>query len=220
MLSETENLTGVPCFPPSPPPGGFGVARGRKEKMTPDGDTGALAPPTEWLIAVRDRRDRTAFGLLFDYFAPRLTAMMLRSGMTRAMADDVVQDVLLTAWSKASQFDPARAQASAWIYRIARNRQIDILRRERRPLPDALERGEETTEESAHQALVLDQEAGLLREALEQLSPEQRSVIEQAYLGDLTHTEIHQRTGLPLGTIKSRIRLGLERLRHELKELR
>ncbi|MDQ2095484.1 sigma-70 family RNA polymerase sigma factor [Rhodobacteraceae bacterium 10Alg 79] len=188
--------------------------------MTSDPTATEFSLPTQWLIAVRNRRDREAFGHLFDYFAPRLTAMMLRSGMSRAIADDVVQDVLLTAWTKAAQFDPARAQASTWIYRIARNRQIDILRRERRPVPDALDTGEEHTEQDAHQALALDQESAQLRAALAALSPDQRDVIEKAYLGDLTHTEIRQRTGLPLGTIKSRIRLGLERLRHELKEIR
>lgn len=179
-----------------------------------------LSQPTQWLIAMRDRRDREAFARLFDHFAPRLTAMMLKSGMTRAVTDDLVQDVLLTAWTKAAQFDPARAQASAWIYRIARNRQIDHLRRERRPLPDALAVPETVAETDAAQALALDQESRELRAALDRLSPEQRLVIEQSFLGDLTHTEIRQRTGLPLGTIKSRIRLGLERLRHELKELR
>lgn len=188
--------------------------------MEPDERQGALSPPTQWLIAVRDNRDRAAFALLFDHFAPRLTTMMLRSGMTRAMADDVVQDVLLTAWQKAHQFDPSRAQAAAWVYRIARNRQIDILRRERRPVPDELGVESEETGEDAHAALALDQEASRLRAALDALSPEQRTLIEQAYLGDLTHTEIRQRTGLPMGTIKSRIRLALDRLRHELKELR
>nr|WP_244868046.1 sigma-70 family RNA polymerase sigma factor [Vannielia litorea] len=179
-----------------------------------------LSPPTEWLLAVRDQRDRGAFAQLFDHFAPRLTAMMLRSGMSRAVADDVVQDVLLTAWQKAHLYDPARAQASAWIYRIARNRQIDIIRRERRPVPEALKMESEETEADAQAALALDQEAAQLREALQNLKPEQREVIERAYLSDLTHTEIRQSTGLPMGTIKSRIRLALERLRHELKGLR
>ena len=179
-----------------------------------------LAVPTQWLIAVRDHRDRKAFERLFDHFAPRLTAMMMRSGMSRAIADDVVQDVLLTAWQKAAQFDPGRAQASAWIYRIARNRQIDVIRRERRPVPDALTAGDEAEEDDASQAVALDQEVRQLQEALGQLSPDQRELIEQSFMGDLTHTEIRQRTGLPLGTIKSRIRLGLERLRRELKDLR
>jgi len=87
-------------------------------------------------------------------------------------------------------------------------------------MPDALILEHEETDDDAHSALALDQEASRLRAALETLSDEQREVIEQAYLGDLTHTEIRQRTGLPMGTIKSRIRLALERLRHELKELR
>lgn len=185
-----------------------------------DAQEGVLSPQTFWLLAVRDRRDRVAFARLFDHFAPRLTTMMLRSGMTRAIADDVVQDVLLTAWQKAHLFDPSRAQAAAWIYRIARNRQIDILRRERRPIPDAVGPETQETEDDAHAALAFDQEAARLRLALNTLPAEQRTVIEQAYLGDLSHTEIRQRTGLPLGTIKSRIRLALERLRHELKELR
>lgn len=188
--------------------------------MTPDDFHQDISPQTQWLLAVRDARDRAAFARLFDHFAPRLTTMMLRSGMARAMADDVAQDVMLTAWQKAHLFDPTRAQASAWIYRIARNRQIDILRRERRPMPDALIADHEDAEDDAHSALALDQEASRLRAALDTLSAEQREVIEQAYLGDLTHTEIRQRTGLPMGTIKSRIRLALERLRHELKELR
>ncbi|QDC11510.1 sigma-70 family RNA polymerase sigma factor [Oceanicola sp. D3] len=183
-------------------------------------DAAALSPPTRWLLAVRDGRDRGAFAKLFDHFSPRLTAMMLRSGMSRAMADDVVQDVLLTAWQKAHLYDPARAQAAAWIYRIARNRQIDIIRRERRPMPEALKMESEEAGSDAQASLALDQEASQLRAALENLKPEQREVIERAYLSDLTHSEIRQSTGLPMGTIKSRIRLALERLRHELKGLR
>lgn len=179
-----------------------------------------LSPPTVWLMAVRDQRDRSAFAQLFDHFAPRLTGMLIKSGMPRAAADDLVQDVMLTVWQKAGQFDPTRAQASAWIYRIARNRQIDVIRRERRPLPDELVHAEQDTEDDAAQALAFDQEAAKLREAIARLSPDQREIVEHAYMGDLTHVEIQQKTGLPLGTIKSRIRLGLERLRHELKDLR
>lgn len=185
-----------------------------------DDNQDSLSPPTQWLIAVRDHRDREAFACLFDYFAPRLTAMMMRSGTSHALADDMVQDVLLTAWQKSHMFDPTRAQASAWIYRIARNRQIDVLRRERRPVPDAVWLGEETKDDDAHASLALDQEVARLRAALDELPSEQRAMIEQAFLGDLTHSEIRQSTGLPMGTIKSRIRLALDRLRHELKELR
>lgn len=173
---------------------------------------------TQLLLAVRDQRDREAFGRLFDHFAPRLKAMLIRGGLRDGGAEDVVQDVMLTVWRKAAQFDPHRAEAAGWIYRIARNRQIDLLRR-RAPMPDDLE-DLGADEPDAAQILLMRQEAGLLRAALARLSPEQSEALTQAYMEDLPQSEISHRTGLPLGTVKSRIRLGLERLRHELKGLK
>ncbi len=174
---------------------------------------------TVWMIAVRDTRDRTAFAALFDHFAPRLKGFIIRSGASAHQAEEVVQDVMLTIWRKAGTFDPHRAQVSAWIYQIARNRQIDIARKEKRPLPEEL-REDPNLEPDASQILGIEQEAVQLKQALATLKPEQREIIERAYLGELTHQEISDQTGLPLGTIKSRIRLGLERLRHELKDLK
>ena len=171
------------------------------------------------MLAVRDRRDRAAFALLFDHFAPRLKGFIMRSGTGSGQAEEIVQEVMLTVWRKAEQFDPERAQVSAWIYQIARNRQIDVIRKENRPLPEELAE-DPGAEADASQILAVEQEAKQLKDALTRLKPDQRNIIEKAYLGDLTHQEISTQTGLPLGTIKSRIRLGLERLRHELKELR
>lgn len=179
-------------------------------------------PPSDttlWLLAVRDRRDREAFGRLFDHFGPRLKAMLLRSGLRDGTAEDVVQDVMLAVWHKAAQFDPHRAEAASWIYRIARNRQIDLARRRPFPAPDEMTEPE-SLEPDAAQILGMSQEAGRLRAALAELSPDQARVIEQAYLEDLPHSRISAATGLPLGTIKSRIRLGLGRLRRELGDLR
>lgn len=178
-----------------------------------------VSEQTLWLIAVRDRRDRQAFARLFDHFAPRVKAMLMRSGLRDGTAEDVVQDVMLTIWRKAEQFDPHRAQASAWIYRIARNRQIDLARRRPPPLPETLDEPPDT-EPDAAQIMALEQETTRLKAALAHLSPEQTRTIEQAFLEELTHTEISQQTGLPLGTIKSRIRLGLDRLRKELADLK
>ena len=178
-----------------------------------------LSDQTRWMIAVRDRRDREAFGRLFDFYAPRLKAVAMRSGANAAQAEDIVQDVMLAVWHRAAQFDATRAQVSGWVYRIARNRQIDLARRAPRPVPEEIVEPD-TASEDATDILALEQEAGHLREALARLKPDQREMIEKAYLGELSHTEIQDVTGLPLGTIKSRIRLGLDRLRHELKGLR
>ncbi len=178
-----------------------------------------LSEQSVWMLAIRDRQDRAAFANLFDFYAPRLKAMIMRGGAGADQAEDVVQDVMLTVWRKAAQFDPERAQVSAWIYRIARNRQVDILRKERRPVPEALKH-EELPEADAGQALALEQEISQLKQALAQLKPDQREMIEKAYMGELSHREISRDSGVALGTIKSRIRLGLDRLRHELQELR
>jgi RNA polymerase sigma-70 factor, ECF subfamily len=183
-----------------------------------------LSPLTVMMLAVRDRRDRAAFAALFDHFAPRLKGFIMRSGSSAAQAEDIVQEVLLTVWRKADQFDPERAQVSAWIYQIARNRQIDTIRKTRRPLPEDWPPEDGDTDpglgQDAATIVALAQEADLLQQALAGLQPSQREMIEKAYMGELSHQEISALTGLPLGTIKSRIRLGLDRLRHALKDIR
>lgn len=174
---------------------------------------------TSWMIAVRDKRDKQAFAQLFDHFAPRLKGFVMRSGTSAQQAEEIVQDVMLTLWRKSHLFDPHRAQVSAWIYQIARNRQIDVLRKENRPVPEELAQPP-CDELDASQIMAVEQEAVKLKDALVRLNDQQREMIEKAYLGEMTHKQISQETGLPLGTIKSRIRLGLERLRHELKGMR
>ncbi len=192
--------------------------RGMVTDKTP---TSGFSEQTVWMLAIRDDRDKAAFGRLFDHYAPRLKGFVIRAGAPRTQAEDIVQDVMLTVWRKAHLFDPTRAQVSSWIYQIARNRQIDVIRKEARPMPEALKAEDDGSEEpDAGQVIALEQETDQLRAALDRLAPAQREMIERAYLGELSHSEIRDVTGLPLGTIKSRIRLGLERLRHELKDLR
>ncbi|TYB77658.1 MULTISPECIES: sigma-70 family RNA polymerase sigma factor [Rhodobacterales] len=201
-----------PAIPPVPK---------RHETVTDKTPTDGFSEQTVWMLAIRDQRDKAAFGKLFDHYAPRLKGFIIRAGAPRAQAEDVVQDVMLTVWRKAHLFDPTRAQVSSWIYQIARNRQIDVIRKEARPMPEALKAEDEgDMEPDAGQVMALEQETDQLRAALDKLAPAQREMIERAYLGELSHSEIREATGLPLGTIKSRIRLGLERLRHELKDLR
>lgn len=201
--------------PPLPPgPDGAQIAPLRVETPV----TTELSDLSRDLIAVRDRRDREAFGRLFDHFAPRLKAMLLRGGLRDGSAEDVVQDVMLAVWHKAAQFDPHRADAAGWIYGIARNRRIDLARRKPLSQPEDMP-DLPSLEPDAGQVLALQQEAGHLAAALARLTPEQADALRAAYFDDIPHSRISEMTGLPLGTIKSRIRLGLERLRHELRSI-
>ncbi|WP_206040809.1 MULTISPECIES: sigma-70 family RNA polymerase sigma factor [Roseobacter] len=170
----------------------------------------------EHMVRIRDDRDRRAFAEVFEHFAPRVKGFLMRTGTDASLAEECTQDVMASLWHKAHQFDPARASVATWIFTIARNRKIDLLRRQRRPEPEDLTWGPEA-EPDQEDVLNLQQETELLGAALAKLPEPQRELIEKAYFGDLTHSEIAAETGLPLGTIKSRIRLALDRLRHTLK---
>jgi len=166
--------------------------------------------------AIRDTGDQTAFAEVFAHFAPRVKAFLMKSGAAHDVAEECAQDVMATLWHKAHMFDPTKASVSTWIFTIARNRRIDWLRKQRRPEPEELTWGPEPEPEQAD-ALALQQETDQLGAALAALPEKQRTLIRQAYFGELSHSEIAEQTGLPLGTIKSRIRLALERLRHNMK---
>lgn len=168
------------------------------------------------VVAVRDEKDRAAFAELFAYFAPRVKSFLMKSGASPDLAEECTQEVMATLWNKAHMFDPAKANVSTWIFTIARNRKIDILRKQRRPEPEDLPWGPEAEPDQV-EVMGLQQETEQLGRALATLPVEQRKLIEKAYFGDLSHSEIAAETGLPLGTIKSRIRLALERLRHAMK---
>jgi RNA polymerase sigma-70 factor (ECF subfamily) len=172
-----------------------------------------------WVVqvnAVRDHKDKAAFAEIFGYFAPRVKSFLMKSGASPDLAEECTQEVMATLWNKCHLFDPTKASVSTWIFTIARNRKIDLLRKQRRPEPEDLPWGPEAEPDQAD-ALVLQQETEKLGEALATLPPEQRKLIQKAYFGELSHSEIAAETGLPLGTIKSRIRLALERLRHNMK---
>lgn len=164
---------------------------------------------------IRDAQDQAAFAELFQHFAPRIKAFLMKSGSDATLAEECAQEVMATLWHKAHLFDPSRATVATWVFTIARNRRIDVLRRQRRPEPEDLGWGPES-EPDQSDVVALQQETAQLRDALTALPEAQRELIEKAYFGDLSHREIAAQTGLPLGTIKSRIRLALDRLRHAM----
>lgn len=173
---------------------------------------------TDWaalLLQVRDHQDRAAFAALFRHFAPRVKAFLMKSGAPASVAEECAQDVMATLWQKAHLFDPARASVSTWVYTIARNKRIDALRKDRRAEPEDIDWGPEPEPDQA-EAMEAQQDTDRLGRALASLPQKQRALIERAYFGDLSHSEIAAETGLPLGTIKSRIRLALDKLRHHM----
>lgn len=189
----------------------FGLAA----KMSKGQVAGTAQDFAALMLAVRDQGDRAAYAQLFQHFAPRVKAFLMKSGSDAALAEELAQDVMVTVWHKSAQFDPARASLSTWIFTIARNRRIDHFRRTRRPEPEDLDwgAGEEPDAADIYQTA---EETRRLGAALSTLPEAQRALIERAYYGDLSHSEIAAQTGLPLGTIKSRIRLALERLRQTM----
>ena len=169
----------------------------------------------ELIKKVETLKDTSAFEELFNHFAPRVKAFLMKSGADPQMAEECSQEVMATVWRKAHLFDPARASVSTWIFTIARNKKIDAIRKLNRPEPEQLY-PEQDYEPDQEEVVELQQETERLATALGELPEKQRVLIEKAYLGELSHSEIAEMTGLPLGTIKSRIRLALEKLRHSM----
>ena len=169
----------------------------------------------ELIKKVETLKDTSAFEKLFNHFAPRVKAFLMKSGADPQMAEECSQEVMATVWRKAHLFDPSRASASTWIFTIARNKKIDAIRKQNRPEPEQLY-PDQDYEPDQESVVELQQETERLTLALGELPEKQRVLVEKAYLGELSHSEIAEITGLPLGTIKSRIRLALEKLRHSM----
>lgn len=169
------------------------------------------------LAAIASAADRAAFATLFERFAGRIKSFLLRAGASPDQAEDLAQDVMITVWRKAASFDPARARASTWIYTIARNRRIDVLRRETRAEPDPQDpmfQPDPEPDPASHLA-ASDRDARV-RSAISELNDDQREVVRLAFFAGLSHGEIAERLGAPLGTVKSRLRLSFQRLRGAL----
>lgn len=175
-------------------------------------DTAAAASDADLILAVA-RRDRAAFVALFERFAGRVKGYAIRAGAVAADADEIAQDVMVSVWRNAGDFDPSRAAASTWIFAIARNRRIDAFRRQQRPTPDPNDPlFQPGPEPDGYDILSAAERDRRLREALASLAPEQRQVLVAAFYDGLSHGEIAARSGLPLGTVKSRIRLAFRHL--------
>jgi RNA polymerase sigma-70 factor (ECF subfamily) len=170
---------------------------------------------------VASRADREAFKSLFDHFSPRIKGFMLRAGCSADEAEEIAQNTLIMVWRKAGQFDPDSSGAAAWIFTIARNLRIDSLRRFARAGrfgEDAELANTPDATELADVVMSRVEDTARVRAAIEQLSEEQSRVIRLSFVEERPHPEIASLLGIPLGTVKSRIRLAMNRLRDLLDE--
>lgn len=194
---------------------------GHRRAMTMAADP--VAPEVEaaaCMARIVATRDREAFRTLFLAFAPKVKTYLIRHGANVAQAEELAQETLLTVWRKADYYDAARAPVAAWVFTIARNLRIDSLRRERSALtyqlaPQIMEEAPVSPE--THNEIA-EREARL-RDAVRILPPEQMEVVRLSFFSDKPHSEIARELSLPLGTVKSRLRLAVARLRGALGDL-
>lgn len=171
------------------------------------------------LVAIGRERDQEAFKLIFEFFAPRIRTFIGRRGADRSGIEDVVQETFVNIWRKAHLYDADKASATTWVYTVARNARIDLLRKNAHPAVDlsdpALVADPVAT---PHQEMLHVEESARLERALAVLPPEQTEVLRLAFFADMPHGEVAEKLQLPLGTVKSRIRLALRRIRLEFGE--
>jgi RNA polymerase sigma-70 factor, ECF subfamily len=198
---------------------GFGLVR-PGAPMADGGETPAGRHPADLISAIAVSQDRFAFAALFELYAPRIKSMLMRIGATPEAAEDIAQETLLMVWRKAAYFDPGRASASAWVYTIARNLRIDLLRRDKRAKLHALyDKVEPEEPERPDGALDAMEREHRVRAALGQLSDEQIRVVQLSFFEGRPHRDISEHLDIPLGTVKSRLRLAMNRLTEFLGDL-
>lgn len=182
--------------------------------MTDESSSVTVQTPEMLITSIAQTHDRQAYAQLFSRFAPKVKAFVMGQGMTAAEAEDLAQDALLNVWRKAHLFDPSKATAVTWIYSIARNLRIDAARKAKRArdLPEDLWQGE--PDRAADQLLVDAQSARTLSGMMDTLPEEQKTILRLSFYEDLSHGDIAKALAIPLGTVKSRLRLAMTRLKN------
>jgi RNA polymerase sigma-70 factor (ECF subfamily) len=176
--------------------------------------------PAELVSRIANGQNRAALAALFGLYGPRVKSMMLKLGASDALAEDLVQETFLTVWRKAGLYSSQRGAPSTWIFTIARNLRIDQLRRQSNKPYQDLETVELASDLPAGNVLVEQKQViDRVSTALRTLSAEQQEVVRLSFIHDMPHAEIAEKVGIPLGTVKSRLRLAYERLRPMLEDL-
>lgn len=169
------------------------------------------------VLAIAATQDKAAFIQLFNHFAPRVKSFLMKGGAAPDLADELAQETMLTVWDKAASYDSKQAAVSTWIFTIARNKRIDARRKVKGPQMDLIDNLiEDPQAESPYQAAFESEQSEALDAALAALPEEQAALIRKAYFEEKTHKDIANENHIPLGTVKSRLRLALDKLRHHL----
>jgi RNA polymerase sigma-70 factor (ECF subfamily) len=168
--------------------------------------------------AIAANSDRAAFAALFRHFAPKVKGYLVKLGADRGLAEELTQEVMLTVWRKAATFDPKQASVATWLFTIARNRRIDAIRREKRPELDPADPMLVPDEPMAADDRLdaMDREARVAR-AIKMLPRDQADLVHEAFYLAKSHSQIAEETKIPLGTVKSRLRLAFGRLRKAME---
>jgi RNA polymerase sigma-70 factor, ECF subfamily len=216
-------------FPMSDPPpfiglrsGSSGLSRGFKVGGR------ALVDPlaSQWVEAIESiarRADRAAFTALFTHFAPRIKGFLLKRGVADGRADEIAQETMIAVWRKASLYDPKAAAPGTWIFAIARNLSIDARRRDGlKGLKAAMDIEVDYAIDPAllgDESLIVAERDRCVRAALARLPKAQQEAVRLSFFEERSHSEVAERLGIPLGTVKSRLRLARDRLRLALAEI-
>jgi RNA polymerase sigma-70 factor (ECF subfamily) len=176
-------------------------------------------PFVDALKNIAERQDIQSFKKIFDYFGPRLKSFLMKSGADEAIAEEIIQETMTIIWTKADYYDSSVASPSTWIYTIARNKKIDILRKTRKAILEDIDTAIlPPVESKADENIEHDQKFEMVAKYLDDLPKDQLDLLKMNFFEEKSHGEIAEITKIPLGTVKSRIRLALEKIRGKLEQ--
>ncbi|MAV82829.1 MAG: RNA polymerase subunit sigma [Pelagibacteraceae bacterium] len=172
----------------------------------------------EALSKIASKKDVASFKIIFDYFGPRLKSFLMSSGSTESIAEEIIQETMTIVWTKADYYNPKLASPSTWIYTIARNKKIDILRKSNKAILEDIEVASlPPIESKLEDDIELDQKFDIINKYLDDLPKDQLALLKLNFIEEKSHGEIAKITNIPLGTVKSRIRLAMEKIRTRIK---
>jgi len=170
------------------------------------------------LVDIGKNKDKDSFIEIFEYFAPRIKSYLIRNGSPAEQADELAQETMLNIWNKASTFNPKKSLASTWIFTIARNKKIDAIRNVKKNTPDINDPMFIKESDNIDEKIERSQNSNIISNAINKLPDEQSIIIKKSFFEDKSQSEIAKDLSIPLGTVKSRTRLAMKKLREDISK--